>query len=578
MSFEPTIKSTSSQWWKIHLFSGMIEDVRRRLPFYWSDWKDAWDYRVIPATLYIYFANILPALAFSLDMFTKTNMIFGVNEVLVASILGSVIFSLLAAQPLVIVGVTGPITVFNYMVYHIMLPTGTDYLPFMGLIGLWSMLMHWILAITNSCNLLKYVTKFSCDIFGFYVAFIYLQKGIQVLTQQTGDGPFYLSIVTALLVLIVGYICGVIGTSSIFQHHIRRFIEDYGTPLTLIFFTGFVQIGRMQEISLKTLPTSKSFLPTTERSWFVQFWNVTVIDVFVAIPFAILLTILFYFDHNVSSLIAQDTEYPLRKPAGFHWDIFLLGITTGISGILGIPFPNGLIPQAPFHTRALCVTQSCFDSVQDNSKKIHGTKKFSHVVEQRVSNLAQGLLTLATMTQPFLEILHLIPQGVLAGLFFVMGVKALEENGITHKFLYLIKDRTFTTSSESLINIRRSKIWQFTLIQVFGFGATFAITQTIAAVGFPVIIFLFIPFRIWVIPKLFTNQELSLLDRPTASSFTMISVGGIYGEGSEINSVAADNSASNVGCTSPMKSEGGDVIQSNFKPTQAARIRHDAPV
>lgn len=160
------------------------------------------------------------------------------------------------------------------------------------------MFMHWVLAITNSCNLLKYVTKFPCDIFGFYVAFIYLQKGIQVLTQQVGDGPFYLSIVTALLVLTIGYICGVIGTSSIFQHHIRRFIEDYGTPLTLIFFTGFVQIGKMQEISLQTLPISKSFSPTTDRDWLIPFWNVSASDIFIAIPFATLLTVLFYFDHN----------------------------------------------------------------------------------------------------------------------------------------------------------------------------------------------------------------------------------------------------------------------------------------
>ena len=51
--------------------------------------------------------SILPALAFSLDMFTKTNMSFGVNEILLASVLGSVVFSVFAAQPLVIVGVTG---------------------------------------------------------------------------------------------------------------------------------------------------------------------------------------------------------------------------------------------------------------------------------------------------------------------------------------------------------------------------------------------------------------------------------------------------------------------------------------
>lgn len=45
------------QWWKVHLFRGMINDIRRRAPYYCSDWKDAWDYRVVPATIYMYFAK-----------------------------------------------------------------------------------------------------------------------------------------------------------------------------------------------------------------------------------------------------------------------------------------------------------------------------------------------------------------------------------------------------------------------------------------------------------------------------------------------------------------------------------------
>lgn len=80
--------------------------------------------------------SILPALAFSLDMFHKTGMQYGVNEVLLASVLGAVVFSMLSCQPLVIVGVTGPITVFNYTVYDIMMPTGTNYLAFMCWIGM----------------------------------------------------------------------------------------------------------------------------------------------------------------------------------------------------------------------------------------------------------------------------------------------------------------------------------------------------------------------------------------------------------------------------------------------------------
>lgn len=57
--------------------------------------------------------SILPALAFSLDMFEKTKQSFGVNEVLLASVLGAIVFSVLTAQPLVIVGVTGGSCLFN---------------------------------------------------------------------------------------------------------------------------------------------------------------------------------------------------------------------------------------------------------------------------------------------------------------------------------------------------------------------------------------------------------------------------------------------------------------------------------
>ncbi|KAF1926689.1 uncharacterized protein M421DRAFT_102412 [Didymella exigua CBS 183.55] len=505
----------------------MINDVKRRAPLYWSDWADANDYRVVPATVYMYFANILPALAFSLDMFAKTGMSYGVNEVLLASVLGSGVFSLLAAQPLVIVGVTGPITVFNYTVYDIVTPRGTNYFAFMCWIGLWALLFHWVLAATNSCNALKYVTRFSCDIFGFYVAFIYLQKGIQVLTRQweVSDASAYLSVMIALLVTAVAYLCGVVGQSTLFPRHVRKFIEDYGTPLTVIFFTGFVHIGRMSSVELLKLPTGKSFAPTADRGWFIHFWDISVGDVFLAIPFAVLLTILFWFDHNVSSLIAQGTEFPLRKPAGFHWDIFLLGLTTGVAGLLGIPFPNGLIPQAPFHTTSLCVTRVETDEKGEPKRVTH------RVVEQRASNLAQGLLTLGTMSGPLLIVLHLIPQAVLAGLFFVMGIQALEANGITAKLTFLLSDAQLVARSEPLAQIQRKWVpWAFVALELVGFGATFAITQTVAAIGFPVFIFLYIPMRTFLMPRFLTHAELAILDAPTASPFTMESVGGNHAQ------------------------------------------------
>ena len=62
VSHAPTHSSKRRQkkWWKIRLFKGMVNDVRRRAPYYWSDWRDAWDYRVVPATVYMYFAKYAP--------------------------------------------------------------------------------------------------------------------------------------------------------------------------------------------------------------------------------------------------------------------------------------------------------------------------------------------------------------------------------------------------------------------------------------------------------------------------------------------------------------------------------------
>jgi hypothetical protein len=50
-------RKRTPKWWTIRLFQGMTDDVKRRLPYYWSDWRDAWDYRVVPATVYMYFAK-----------------------------------------------------------------------------------------------------------------------------------------------------------------------------------------------------------------------------------------------------------------------------------------------------------------------------------------------------------------------------------------------------------------------------------------------------------------------------------------------------------------------------------------
>lgn len=258
--------------------------------------------------------------------------------------------------------------------------------------------------------------------------------------------------------------------------------------------------------------------------------------------------------------MAQGTEFPLRKPAGFHWDFFLLGLTTGVAGILGIPFPNGLIPQAPFHTAALCVTRQQAD-LDETMNKGKSVRVVDHVVEQRVSNLAQGLLTLGMMAGPLLIVLHLIPQGVMAGLFFIMGVQALLSNGITQKLEFLAEDSQLTPALNPLKRVdRRIAVWAFVAAELIGFGATFAITQTVAAIGFPIIILLLVPIRSFLLPKWFKPQELAILDAPTASPLTMESVGGSYdyGDDNEKTSSSIEAGDGNGDANNAEKGSGSD--------------------
>lgn len=101
-----------------------------------------------------------------------------------------------------------------------------------------------------------------------------------------------------------------------------------------------------------------------------------------------------------------------------------------------------------------------------------------------------------------------------------MGTDALLTSGVTEKMLYLVRDPRGRSPSDPLNKVRKSRIIIFTLIELIGFGATFAITQTIAAIGFPVIIMLLVPVRYFIVPHLgFTEEELGILDGPVASPF-----------------------------------------------------------
>ena len=58
-------------------------------------------------------ASLIPALAYTIDMNLRTEGTYGVTETLLSSAIAALVFPILGAQPLTIVGVTGLINLFN---------------------------------------------------------------------------------------------------------------------------------------------------------------------------------------------------------------------------------------------------------------------------------------------------------------------------------------------------------------------------------------------------------------------------------------------------------------------------------
>lgn len=540
----------------------MWSDVRRRLPFYKSDWFDAcrmsnWS-TVSTSVVRIFFINLMPALAYVLDMYERTEHSYGVNEVILASALAAIVFSVFSVQPLSFVGVTGLTDLMNYTIYRIFHGhygfDQTKYLRMQAWVLIWAAGFHFLVAIFNICDFTRFITEMTSDTFGLYVGVIYVQKGIEQLIQEFSmpdhdNATGWLSVTIAMLFCITVYYLTQLGASTYLPFRIRRTVGSLAFVAGCVFWSGFSHFPKhsIKEVPISYLPITRSFFPTWDRGWVVDFWNMEVRWVFVAAPLGLMIMLLFYFDHNVSSVMAQARKFPITKPAGFHWDFFLLGITTFVSGILGLPVPNGLVPQAPDHTDSLSVYEQV-PAADENEKggtgaapvePMHHTSvaaSFLHishfprvrnvrVVEQRLSHFIIGLLTLGAMTRPILVALSMMPRAVFAGVFLLVGFASIESNPIVTRTLSLLQDRS-ALAPPARSPLQRTTCARFVSIQWLFFGMTIAISQTIAAIGFPIIITCMIPCRTFLVPKLFTPDELAVLDAPTADApAVMVSLG-----------------------------------------------------
>jgi sodium bicarbonate transporter 10 len=99
------------------LFGGLINDVKRKLPWYLSDFKDALVLQSIASIFFLYFACLTPIITFGGLLGDATGNNIATMESLMSGLVCGLLYGFFSGQPLTVLGSTGPVLVFETILY-----------------------------------------------------------------------------------------------------------------------------------------------------------------------------------------------------------------------------------------------------------------------------------------------------------------------------------------------------------------------------------------------------------------------------------------------------------------------------
>ncbi|TWU74401.1 hypothetical protein ED733_002854 [Metarhizium rileyi] len=465
---------------KLRPFRLLKQDVSSLRQRYVSDWA-VFNQQVVASAVYIFFTNILPGITFASDLYVLTGQSWGTIEVVLST--GLVDFLPVMAWSLVHAGwMLGALAVFN----------AHD----------WTM---------------QYVTHFSADIFSLLNSVIYFHKAAMALQRTHGAvslAAFLYAIVGAAGTCLLATLLSTANSWTLFHRYVRIGLAEYAAAISIILWIGVPHIGELADLDHERLQVQTALRPSSPHraTFFVQFWQLPVEWVFLAaIPGAII-TVLFFFDHEISSIICTVDKYGVRKPGGFAWDMALLGLTTVLCGILGIPPANGLLPQAPLHTESLLHYRYEGPVEEETGGRPVGVpaQPAARTYEQRYSHLIQAAMILVFVSPPLQKLLGLTQTSVLAGLFMFMGYQSLAVNPVLDRVFQLL------TPAAELPGLPNGVTWpgvhSYTVTQIVLTGIVFGVTLTVAAPAFPLVIIALVPLRLTLMKRIWSRETLTLVD------------------------------------------------------------------
>ncbi|XP_056236582.1 sodium bicarbonate cotransporter 3-like isoform X2 [Seriola aureovittata] len=165
------------------IFGGLVNDVRRKAPFLWSDIRDAVSLQCLASVLFLYCACMSPVITFGglLGEATKGN-ISAIESLFGASLTG-VAYSVFAGQPLTILGSTGPVLVFEKILFKFCSDYGLSYLSLRTSIGLWTAFLCLLLVATDASSLVCYITRFTEEAFAALICIIFIYEALEKLVH-----------------------------------------------------------------------------------------------------------------------------------------------------------------------------------------------------------------------------------------------------------------------------------------------------------------------------------------------------------------------------------------------------------
>ncbi|XP_040186468.1 band 3 anion transport protein isoform X2 [Rana temporaria] len=511
-------------------FGGLIRDIKRRYPQYLSDIRDALSPQCLAAVIFIYFAALSPAITFGGLMAQKTDRWMGVPELMVSTAIQGILFCLLGAQPLLILGFSGPLLVFEEAYFNFCDSQGIEYIVGRVWIGLWLILIVIIVVACEGSFLVRFISRFTQEIFSFLISLIFIYETFSNVAKIFMAHPlmesYNVSVVfladhpqpnTALLSLVlmggaffIAYFLRQFKNSSFFPGKLRRIIGDFGVPIAILAMVSidfFIKDTYTKKLSL---PKGLSVSRPRDRDWFIPPMGLNstanpfpIWMMFASIVPALLVFILIFMESQITTLIVSKPERKAIKGSGFHLDLLLIVGMGGVCALFGLPWLSATTVRTVSHANALTIMTK-------------GEKpQIERVIEQRVSGLLVALLVgLSILMEP---VLSLIPLPVLFGIFLYMGVTSLNGIQLFDRIMLTLKPPKYHPKESYVTRVKTWRMHVFTLIQMLCLVGLFAVMLTPASLALPFLLILTVPLRKFLLPVIFTALELKCLDADDAS-------------------------------------------------------------